>query len=281
MPIIIFKYPNKGIHTGRMRNVSGRKMKLLPAAARAGPVPGLGDICSKLFTPWQTALHIYYGAVVQLPPRIMEVLPIPPPPIGKKRGTKHESKMKSKTTAKTTGLQMIFDGFDGCSMRCFLLLLFASFRFSFVVCVSNVERKNAIEAKEKRKPLARNKTYFLLVVLCSFGPRPFCLPSLSHSLSYFLWLALSFSLANALHNSWHANFSIEHKRNKAKRPQCHTTRRVSCPGNGRKSVEAVATLPPIPAASPPPTQSNPLKLCSIFLHACASRFFFRPAYPAN
>lgn len=74
MPIIIFKYPNKGIHTGRMRNVSGRKMKLLPAAVRAGPVPGLGDICSKLFTPWQTALHIYYGAVVQLPPRIMEVL---------------------------------------------------------------------------------------------------------------------------------------------------------------------------------------------------------------
>lgn len=100
-------------------------------------------------------------------------------------------------------------------------------------------------------------------------------------LSLSLTLALSFSLANALHNSWHANFSIEHKRNKAKRPQCHTTRRVSCPGNGRKSVEAVATLPPIPAALPPPTQSNPLKLCSIFLHACASRFFFRAAYPAT
>lgn len=193
MPIIIFKYPNKGIHTGRMRNVSGRKMKLLPAAVRAGPVPGLGDICSKLFTPWQTALHIYYGAVVQLPPRIMEVHPIPPPPIGKKRGTKHESKMKSKTTAKTTGLQMIFDGFDGYSMRCFLLLLFCSFRFSFVVCVSNVERKNAIEAKEKRKPLARNKTYFLLVVLwptLQFWPAS-VLPSLSLPLSLLLSLARS------------------------------------------------------------------------------------------
>lgn len=115
---------------------AGEKMKLLPAAVRAGPVPGLGDICSKLFTPWQTALHIYYGAVVQLPPRIMEVHPIPPPQIGKKHGTKHESKMKSKTTAKTTGLQMIFDGFDGCSMRC-SCCCFArcSFRFSFVVCV--------------------------------------------------------------------------------------------------------------------------------------------------
>lgn len=136
MPIIIFKYPNKDVHSGRMRNVSGRKMKLLPAAVRAGPMPGLGDICSKLFTPWQTALHIYYGAVVQLPPRIMEVpLPIPPPPIGKKRGTKHESKMKSKTTAKTTGLQMIFDGFDGCSMRCFLLLFFSLLVSLFVCCV--------------------------------------------------------------------------------------------------------------------------------------------------
>lgn len=258
-----------------MRNVSGRKMKLLPAAVRAGPVPGLGDICSKLFTPWQTALHIYYGAVVQLPPRIMEVLPIPPPPIGKKRGTKHESKMKSKTTAKTTGLQMIFDGFDGCSMRCFLLLLFCSFRFSFVVCVSNVERKNAIEAKEKRKPLARNKTYFLLVVLwptLQFWPAS-VLPSLSLPLSLSLWHALSFSLANALHNSWHANFSIEHKRNKAKRPQCHTTRRVSCPGNGRKSVEAVATLPPIPAALPRPHPHSPI-------HWNFVQYFCMPAPPA-
>lgn len=142
MAIIIFKYPNKGIHTGRMRNVSGRKMKLLPAAVRAGPVPSLGDICSKLFTPWQTALHIYYGAVVQLPPRIMEVgttspprPPLPPSPTRKKRGTKHESRMKSKTTAKTTGLQMIFDGFDGCSMRCFLLLVFSSCFAFRLLCV--------------------------------------------------------------------------------------------------------------------------------------------------
>lgn len=59
---------------------------------------------------------------------------------------------------------MIFDGFDGCSMRCFFVVgIFLV--LLFVCCVSNEEKKNAIVAKEKRKPLARNKTYFLLVVL--------------------------------------------------------------------------------------------------------------------
>lgn len=200
MPIIIFKYPNKGIHAGRMRNVSGRKMKLLPAAVRAGPVPGLGDIFSKLFTPWQTALHIYYGAVVQLPPRIMEVHPIPPPPIGKKRGTKHESKMKSKTTAKTTGLQMIFDGFDGCSMRCFLLLLFASFRFSFVVCVQ-CRNEKCHRGERKAQTFSPKQNLFspccslthsavLARVRSAFPLSPTLSSTFSGSLCLFLWRML-------------------------------------------------------------------------------------------
>lgn len=98
MAIIIFKYPNRGINTGRMRNVSGRKMKLLPAANCAGPVPSLGDTCSKLFTPWQTALHIYYGAVVQLRPRIMEVgttFPSSSPSLANPQKAWHETRVEN------------------------------------------------------------------------------------------------------------------------------------------------------------------------------------------
>lgn len=294
MAIIIFKYPNRGIHTGRMRNVSGRKMKLLPAANCAGPVPSLGDTCSKLFTPWQTALHIYYGAVVQLRPRIMEVgttfsspssvlLSLPRQPaksVARNTSREWNRKQQQKQQAcKWSSMVSMVAQWD-----VFCCWYFPRFAFRLLCVQWRKEKCHRGERKAQTFSPKQNLfspccslTHSAVLALVRSAFPPF--PTLSVS------LALSLSLANALHNSWHANFSIEHKRNKAKRPQCLTTRRVRCPGNGRKSVEAVATLPPFPAAPPPysahhtHTVQSTETLFNIF--ACLRLPFFSCYIPCN
>lgn len=156
-------------------------MKMLPTfwtLALHPLCPGLGDICSKLFTRLaNSSTHLLRDCCSitaknnggwNNPTNALLPCPALPPCTG----TKHESKMKIENNSKNNSLANDLRWFRWfqCSMRFFSSLFFLFFFLLFsVCCVSNVgkrrSRKTGIEAKEKRKPFARNKTYFLPVVL--------------------------------------------------------------------------------------------------------------------